>query len=51
MNTKQRGFIDIPKGVFETLFFLAVIGLLSSVGALFYLLWWLFTNVQITIGG
>lgn len=46
MKKYQRGFIDIPKGVFETLFVLAAVGLVATVTGLGYGLYWLATHVR-----
>lgn len=45
----QKGYINIPNGTFELLFALAVIGLLSLFGFGIYLLYWLITNVTVSI--
>ena len=46
MKHKQRGWIDIPKGALETLFALAVIGMVALMGAIGYGLFWLVTHVR-----
>jgi len=49
MKKYQKGFINIPTGAIETLFILAIFGLISAICGLFYLIYWLFTHVQLTI--
>lgn len=43
---RQRGWIDIPRGFFETLFVLAFLGAIGIAGALIYGLWWVVTHVR-----
>ena len=44
----QRGFIQIPSGVIETLCALALIGFIALLSFAGYGLWWLFTHITIT---
>jgi len=46
MKTKQRGFIDLPKGFFETLIALAALGLIALAGLAGWALWWLVAHVR-----
>jgi hypothetical protein len=48
MNTRnsQRGYINIPSGVLETLGALAVVGALAIIGFAGWGLWWLVTHVR-----
>ena len=46
MKSKQLGFIDIPKGVFEILGVLAAVGLGAVVVVIGYGLFWLVTHVR-----
>lgn len=48
MKRMQRGFIDIPKGFFETLFVLAGLGLVALLCLGGYGLWWLLTHITFT---
>ena len=44
----QRGYINIPSGVIETLCALAFIGFIALLGLAGYGLWWLATHITIT---
>ena len=48
MNVKrqQRGFINLPKGFFETLLVLAALGVLALACMAGWALWWLVTHVR-----
>lgn len=43
---KQRGWINIPAGVFETLFTLAAIGLIALVATFVYVMAWIVSHVR-----
>ena len=45
---KQRGYANMD---FSAIFWLAGIGLIALVVFVLWAVWWLFTNVSITIGG
>ena len=51
MNEQERGFVNFPDGFFESLLFFVAVGIVACIGFVVYGLWWLFTNVTITIGG
>jgi hypothetical protein len=46
MKQYQKGYLNIPGGVFETLFFFSVIGALAALCAFGYGIYWLITHMR-----
>lgn len=48
MKNRQRGYLNLPDGFFESLCVLAIVGLLALICLAAWATWWLVTHISIT---